>query len=277
STDEVPLHVELDPIVGESIQTTLDELKKHRRQQVAFTLAKRVVEGYLLDADSRPKPWLFPQVLPIVERWMDECVIRKGGAFDQMLMITQYSHAAAERIQSAIVRGTQGDKRLLPILRPYDAIGSTAEVDFQTTKTVYATAKSHLNYCVEDSGWESKVAYTLDRLDEVLAWFKNPGVLRIPYTHEGAQGQYIPDFVVRIGAADQDPINLLIEVTGERKKDKVAKTDSASTYWVPAVSNLREFGRWAFTEITDPAEAADLIAVTIREIVEAKGGVTSGA
>jgi type III restriction enzyme len=204
-------------------------------------------------------------------------VVKKGGAFDQMLMITQYSHAAAEKVQSAIVRGTQGEKRLLPILRPYDSIGSTAEVDFNTTKTVYTTAKSHLNYCVEDSGWESKVAYTLDHLDEVLAWFKNPGILRIPYAHEGAQGQYVPDFVVRIGDGERDSINLLIEVTGERRKDKAAKTDAAATYWVPAVSNLREFGRWAFTEITDPAEAADLLAVTIQEIVGAKGGVTSGA
>jgi type III restriction enzyme len=207
---------------------------------------------------------------------MDECVVKKGGAFDQMLMITQYSHAAAEKIQSAVVQGTQGEKRLLPILRPYDAIGSTAEVDFNTTKTVYSTARSHLNYCVEDSGWESKVAYTLDHLDGVQAWFKNPGVLRIPYSHEGAQGQYIPDFVVRIGHGKADPINLLIEVTGERRKDKGAKTNAAATYWVPAVSNLREFGRWAFTEITDPAEAADLIAVTIQEIVGAKGEVSSG-
>jgi type III restriction enzyme len=266
STDEVPLQVDLDPIVGKSIQTTLDELKKYRTQQVAFTVAKRVVEGYLLDADSRPKPWLFPQVLPIVERWMREFVVRKGGAFDQMLMITQYSHAAAEKIQSAVVLGTQGEKRLLPILRPYDSIGSTADVDFQTTRTVYATTKSHLNYCVEDSGWESKVGYTLDNMPEVLAWFKNPGILRIPYTHEGAQGQYIPDFVVRIGEPDRDAINLVVEVTGERRKDKVAKVDAAGTYWVPAVSNLREFGRWAFTEVNDPSDAADLMAATIYDI-----------
>lgn len=57
-----------------------------------------------------------------------------------------------------------------------------------------------------------------------------------------------------------------VEVTGERKKDKIAKVDAAGTYWVPAVSNLGEFGRWAFTEITDPWEAADLIAQNIHDI-----------
>ena len=277
-TDEVPTRSTLDPIVGESIETNLDDLKAYRTQHVAFTLAKRVVENYLLDAEQRPKPWLFPQVLPIVERWMRECAVTQGDAFEQMLLITQYSHAAAEKIQGAIVRGTAGHKRLLPILRPYDAMGSTSEVDFTTTRTVYTTAKSHLNYVVEDSGWESKVGETLDHMDEVITYFKNPsaGVLRIPYTFEGRQGNYVPDFVVRINDGRADPLNVLIEVTGERKKDKVAKVEAARTYWVPSVNNLGEYGRWGFAEITDPWEAADLIAATVLDISRSNQPVTKG-
>jgi type III restriction enzyme len=275
-TDEIPTRSTLDPIVGETIETNLNDLRAYRRQQVAFTLTKRVVENYLLDAEHRPRPWLFQQVLPIVERWIGECVVTKGGAFEQMLLITQYSHAAAEKVQSAIVLGTAGVKRLLPILRPYDAIGSTAEVSFDTTRTVYATVKSHLNYVVEDSGWESKVAETLDHLEEVICFFKNPGVLRIPYTHEGSQRTYIPDFVVRIEDGHPDPLNMLIEVTGERKKDKIAKVDAARTYWVPAVNNIGEFGRWGFLEVTDPWEAADLIATTLRDISRSNEPVREG-
>jgi type III restriction enzyme len=274
--DEVPTRAQLDPIVGESKETTLDELKEYRRQQVAFALTKRIIENYLLDAEQRPKPWLFAQILPIVQRWMNECVVTKGGAFDQMLLLSQYSHTAAQKVASAMVRGTAGEKLLLPILRPYDAIGSTSEVDFNTTKTVYETTKSHLNYVVQDSGWESKVGYTLDHIDEVISYFKNPGVLRIPYTNEGAQGHYVPDFVVQLRDGRPDPLNLLIEVTGERKKDKVVKVETASTYWVPAVSNLREYGRWAFTEITDPWEAADLIATNIHEIARSNAAVREG-
>lgn len=275
-TDEVPAHAQLDPIVGESKETTLDGLKEFRHQQVAFALTKRIVENYLLDAEQRPKPWLFPQILPIVQRWTDECVVTKGGAFEQMLLLSQYSHTAAQKVASAMVRGTAGKKRLLPILRPYDAIGSTSEVDFNTTKTVYDTTKSHLNYVVQDSGWESNVAHTLDHMDEVIAYFKNPGILRIPYTHEGVQGHYIPDFVVQLRDGRPDPLNLLVEVTGERKKDKVVKVETASTYWVPAVSNLGEYGRWAFTEITDPWEAGDLIATYIQDIARSNAAVTEG-
>jgi type III restriction enzyme len=175
-----------------------------------------------------------------------------------------------------MVRGTAGEKRLLPILRPYDAMGSTSEVDFNTTKTVYETTKSHLNYVVQDSGWESKVGETLDHMDEVVAYFKNPGILRIPYTHEGVQGHYIPDFVVQLRDGQPDVLNLVIEVTGERKKDKVVKVETAATYWVPAVSNLGEFGRWGFTEITDPWEAADLIAMNIQDIVRGNAAVREG-
>jgi type III restriction enzyme len=209
---------------------------------------------------------------------MRDCVVTQGGAFEQMLLLTQYSHAASEKIQSGIVRGTSGEKRLLPILRPYDAMGSTLDVDFTTTRTVYTTAKSHLNYLVEDSGWESKVGETLDHMDEVLSYFKNPsaGVLRIPYTHEGSQGNYVPDFIVRIQDGRSDPLNVLIEVTGQRKKDKVAKVDAARTYWVPAVNNLGEFGRWGFAEITDPWEAADLLAMTVRDISRGNTAVTEG-
>ena len=63
-----------------------------------------------------------------------------------------------------------------------------------------------------------------------------------------------PTFVVRIddGHGEEDPLNLILEVTGERKKEKEAKTATARTLWMSAVNNHGGFGRWAFLEITDP-------------------------
>ena len=55
----------------------------------------------------------------------------------------------------------------------------------------------------------------------------------------------------------------MIEVTGERRKDKVAKVDAARTFWVPAVNNQGQFGRWDFLEVTDPEDAANLIRSSI--------------
>ena len=53
---------------------------------------------------------------------------------------------------------------------------------------------------------------------------------------------------------DLDVLNLIIEVTGEARKDKTAKV-TARTLWVPAVNNHGGFGRWAFEEVTDPWDA----------------------
>jgi type III restriction enzyme len=48
-------------------------------------------------------------------------------------------------------------------------------------------------------------------------------------------------------------------VSGEKRKDKAAKVETAKTLWVPAVNNHGGFGRWAFIEISDPWDAKNLI------------------
>ena len=63
-------------------------------------------------------------------------------------------------------------------------------------------------------------------------------------TLNGEEKQYYPDFIAQVG-----DLNVIIEVTGEARKDKIAKVTTARTLWVPAVNNLGTFGRWAFLEI----------------------------
>jgi type III restriction enzyme len=48
-------------------------------------------------------------------------------------------------------------------------------------------------------------------------------------------------------------------VTGEKKENKEAKVSTARHLWVPAVNNYGRFGRWAFLEIADPWNAANVI------------------
>ena len=38
---------------------------------------------------------------------------------------------------------------------------------------------------------------------------------------------------------------MILEVSGQKKKEKDAKVQAAKTIWVPAVNNLGSFGRWA--------------------------------
>jgi hypothetical protein len=121
------------------------------------------------------------------------------GAYPQLLLLAEWSHAAAEKIHRAIVRGTPGEKRLVPILRPYDPIGSTDDVWFETTKTCFDTTKSHINRVPQDSGWETELAQKLELMPEVVGFAKNQGLnLKIPYSYEGRAANYVPDFLIRL-------------------------------------------------------------------------------
>jgi len=149
-----------------------------------------------------------------------------------------------------------------PILPAYDTVGSTRYVDFDTIRSVYATdpKRCHISHVVADTdSWEQKMAQALEELGEeglVLCYVKNHNLgFTIPYTLNGEEHNYLPDFIVRINDGKSAPLNLIIEVTGDKKKDKVAKVETARTLWVPAVNNHGGFGRWAFLEIADPWDA----------------------
>jgi type III restriction enzyme len=265
STKDVATRTELDPIVGARGIHAID-LKDQRLNTVVFAVAKRTLDAHFRDDDGAERPWLFPQLVRITERWIRECVepYLKDGAFVQMLLFAEWSHAAADKIRSAIYAGTRGEKRLVPVLRPYEPIGSTDDVRFETTKTCFETTKSHLNLVVQDSGWESKLADVLEHLDEVVSYAKNQGLnFKIPYTYEGRAANYVPDFLIRIrdqaSTGPDDLLTLVLEVSGEAKKEKQAKVDVAEHLWTEAVNNWGGLGRWAFLEVTDPWDAEHLI------------------
>jgi type III restriction enzyme len=281
SSADVPLKTENAPIVGQSTIMTLDDLKKRRLQEVAFLLAKLVLEKYFRQDGSRKtdrashhrfdaevQAWLFPQVLKISKQWLEECVMIKGDAFLQMLLLIELAHDAADRIYFAIVEATEGEKTLVPILRPYDTVGSTRYVDFDTTRSTLKTdpGKCHISHVVGDSEWEHKLAQVLEDMDDVVHYVKNHGLgFTIPYTLNGQEHAYIPDFIAHIDDGQPDLLNLIIEVSGEKKKDKDAKVTTARTLWVPAINNHGGFGRWHFVEITDPYDAVGTIRATLRE------------
>ena len=259
STADVPTRTESAPVVGATAIHTLDDLRARRSAEVPFLLAKLTTEKYFPD-----QPFVFPQVLGIAKRWVRECVTLKNApdTFEQLLLLTELANDAADRIYRAIVVAHDDTANLKPLLRPHDTVGSTRWVDFDTTKPVMPThpGKSHISHVVADTGsWEQKMAQVLEELDEVVCYVKNQGLnFAIPYTLNGEPRQYFPDFI----ACLKSDLNLIVEVSGEAKKDKAAKTATARTLWVPAVNNHGGFGRWAFVEVTDPWDAKG----TIRQI-----------
>ncbi|MBI4318478.1 MAG: hypothetical protein HY675_08315 [Chloroflexi bacterium] len=186
---DIPTRTENAPIVGESSILTLDDLKKRREQEVVFLLARLVLEKYFRDDEGGIKPWLFPQLLHVAKRWLAECVTCKDNTFTQLLLLIEFAHDAADRIYGAIVTSADGEKSLRPILRPYDTLGSTRYIDFDTIRPVYPTRadRCHINYVVIDTeSWEQKMAQALEEMDEVICYVKNHNLgFTIPYTIGG--------------------------------------------------------------------------------------------
>ncbi|NDK14122.1 MAG: restriction endonuclease subunit R [Armatimonadetes bacterium CG_4_10_14_3_um_filter_66_18] len=285
TTEQIPTKTENAPIVGESSIHTLEDLHRRREQEVAFLLAKLVLEKYFRQDgtvqahaadehrfDSEVQLWRFPEVLQITREWLAGCVHCKDNTFPQLLLLIELAHQAADRIYRAVVASAPGQKRLLPILRPYDTVGSTKYVDFETTRPRYETRpdKSHVSHVVGDTeSWEQKMAQALEEMPEVVSYVRNHNLgFTIPYTVNNQERNYIPDFLARLddGQGKDDLLNLIIEVTGQKDTDKEAKVATARSLWVPAVNNHGGFGRWEFVEVRDPWAAQQ----TIRDLVEAR-------
>jgi type III restriction enzyme len=282
STASLPTETEMSPIVGTTEKHTLDDLKRRRPNEVAFELARLTLEKYFRDDDGNDRPWLFPQLLAISKRWLTECVTFKDHTFPQLLLLKEYANDAADRIYKAIVASNDGVATLKPILRPYDTLGSTRYVDFDTARPVYATRadKCHISHVVADTdSWEQKMAQALEDMPEVVRYVKNHNLgFSIPYTLNGEEHQYIPDFIACIddGHGADDLLNVIVEVSGEKRKDKAEKVATARTLWVPAVNHHGGFGRWAFLEISDPWDAQNLIRGYLQQAQAATKETTHG-
>ena len=124
-----------------------------------------------------------------------------------------------------------------------------------------AAEKCQVEYVPADSNWEHVLASRLEGMAEVHAYVKNQGLgFTIRYTFDTESRAYVPDFIARIedGQGD-DLLNLIIEVSGQSRPDKVERVATAREQWVPGVNALGRYGRWDFIEITDPWNAETAI------------------
>jgi type III restriction enzyme len=271
SAADVPTVTDIAGIVGETTTHTLDDLKNKREQEVAFWLAKRLLERKFLDSGVGGEPaeevFLFPQLLAITRRFMAERVRCKDDAFVQMLLLHRIADDACDRIYRAIARHRPDGPDVIgvrPALHPFEPTSSTRFVSFDTRRPTYRTGeRCHVSHVVCDTGsWEQKLARSLEEMDEVRFYVKNEHLgFAIPYTFDGEEHNYFPDFIARVddGNGPEDLLNLIIEVSGAGRRDKAAKVATTRTMWLPAVNGTGAFGRWDYVEVRDPWEAKSFI------------------
>ncbi len=259
-----PTTVTLGGVIGDETVENMEIIKERREGEVITRLAEGLLKRYYADSDGQLKYWLFPQLKRIAEEYVKKFVTLKDKMVIGYLTVGDYFSGALSKIQHAIVAENlshDGEKKLLPILAPYDTEGSTRYIDFLTTKPVADTAKSHVNYVVADTEeWEQGVAKKLEDMHEVVAYVKNQNLgFTIPYEHQGISRHYVPDFIVKLNMPDSSYLHLLIEVTGKKDDKKMIKVKTAQELWVPAVNNTKKYGTWAFLEIQDIHETQNLV------------------
>ncbi|WP_346426952.1 DEAD/DEAH box helicase family protein [Novosphingobium sp. PC22D] len=242
-------------IVGESSALTLDHLKDERLSTIAFRLANRIVVRKYTEAGQQPNPRLIMQMRTVVRRWMNECLVLKGGTMPLQLLYYAIADRVADRIIAAVSRSEEGGGRVLAILDPYNQAGSSANVSFMTSKDRYDTGpRCHVNHAVLDSDWEGVFCQVADEHPRVLAWVKNHNLgFEVPYLAGGEARRYRPDFILRIddGKGADDPLNLVVEIKGKKDEDDKDKKLTMETLWIPGVNALGTQGRWAFAQFED--------------------------
>jgi type III restriction enzyme len=279
-----PLHVDRElvatwtqtgGVVGSAAEQRLDELRDARQQEIAYAIAVEVLRRKFAGHDGAPKPWLFPELVDVTKRWLDDRVTFAADTPAGVLLLAQPKARAAEAVFDAVVRGSEERlERVLPIYRRFDGKGSTDDVSFLTRKAVIETAKSHVNLVVLDgvkgNTWEQTIAGLLEEDPRVRSFVKNDHVgFDIPYVFEGRSHRYIPDFLVRLAVEREDvERTLVIEVSGGRKSPgpTAVKAATARDQWCVAVNNDGVFGFWSYLEISTMFDAQRLIAQAIDDL-----------
>ena len=175
---------------GRLDEAGLAEFRATRRlQELVFELARTLTRDYVTQPRCLvPAHVLFPQLVPIIERYLRDNVKVKAPGDKKDVFLSPYFGWVSERLVEAIQPDTsQGEAPEVPRYETSRGPGSTAEVDTWTSRDVREVVKSHVNYVVADTKrWEQATAYYLDKNPSVQAFVKNAGLgFAIPYLHNG--------------------------------------------------------------------------------------------
>lgn len=252
-----PSHVRNSGIIGESVDMNLEHLDDMRPSSLIFHLTKRLLDTKFRDPGEEPKLYLFGQLKRITKQWLDSYLVCKGGTYPGQLMYQELADMACNRITAAITRQFIGERPIKVLLDPYNPVGSTMRVRFNTSKLdrwETSSERCHVNWVVLDSDWEAEFCRVAESHPKVRAYVKNHGLgLEVPYRYGSETRKYRPDFVVLVddGHGPEDLLHLVVEIKGYRKEDAKEKKSTMDTYWVPGVNHFSRYGRWAFAEFTD--------------------------
>lgn len=248
-------------IIGEGVSLTLENLKEIRYSTILYNITERLLYTKWRDPHEQPKIHLFGQLKKIVKEWLDNYLVCKGDTYPGLLMYQQLCDHACERITAAITQAYVGEKPVKAVLNSYNPIGSTRNINFNTSKQnkwetigLANGPRSHVNWIILDSDWEGEFCRIAESHPRVVSYVKNQNLgFEVPYRYGSETRIYIPDYIVLIddGHGMEDLLHLIVEIKGYRREDAKDKKNTMEAYWLPGVNNCGIYGRWAFSEFTD--------------------------
>ena len=230
---------------GDIRDINLNPFRQDRRvQELTFDLARALTKEYIEQRPCEvPAHILFPQLVSITHRYLQNCVDVPPYADLRDVFLSPYYGWVVERLRESIRADTsQGEPPEIP---RYDrrGPGSTAEVSFWSRRDVREVLHSHVNFVVADTEkWEQSAAYAIDTHPAVFSFVKNAGLgFAIPYFHNGQTHDYLPDFLIRFKA--EEPSFLILETKGYDPLKEVKQ--EAALRWVFSGQRGRRLWRMA--------------------------------
>jgi type III restriction enzyme len=245
---------------GKLEDVTLNPFRAGRRlQELAFDLAATLTREYCAQPSCEiPAHRLFPQALQITQRYLREKVRPIPPAETLDVFLSPYYGWVIEILREAIKPDVRaGEAPEIAFYETNRGPGSTAEVDYWTSREPVPVTRSHVNAVVPDTKtWEQSAAYYLDTHGKVEAFVKNAGLgFSIPYLHNGEMHDYVPDFLVKVSS--DPPTMLIIETKGFDPLADVKR--QAAERWTSAVTAEGSYGVWRYVMVKNPAEIRKVI------------------
>jgi type III restriction enzyme len=248
------------PDVTKISEINLEQLGQKRRMQTIIFETATDVYDEMKPKWKGGKEYLLAQLLKLVERFLNSDKIRISpplfmqDEIRRKIIITVNMKKIIQHICEAI--RFDNTESIEPVFDKEHPIRSTGDMrTWFTGKPCEATKKSHINFCVFDSTWESSEAFELDRNPLVKSWAKNDHLgFEILYIFEGLIRKYRPDFLIRLTSGNF----LILETKGQDKKIDETKRAFLDE-WVTAVNQHGGFGKWMCALSRNPGDVREIL------------------
>ena len=246
-----------NPDLSKIEEIALEQLAQGQRQQkIIFETARDVFDQMKPDWRGT-KELLLAQLIPIIQKFIFSTKLNilpplfMQDELRRNLVTTLNMNKVVQHIWKEIKHSNQENIALV-----LNKNRSTSTMPpWYTGKPCEKTKKSHINFCVYDSTWESSDSFELDRNPHVSAWAKNDHLgFEILYIYQGIVKIYRPDFIIKM----KNGTHLILETKGQDSPSVQAKKIAAEE-WVKAVNIDRRFGSWHYAISFQPKEVKDII------------------